>query len=323
MLFILAYVYFIILIRFNFRAEIESSGHELSTIIEFDTPDTLNKSQNIRTPTPIKKTAETQITKSTVTRNKNFDPSTSKVSAIVTARKVQESLKISKDTENRTTKIKDEKKKYSVREPNDKRLQSIVIGQRSIRVEESQPVSPTSTDRNKQDKSNRDRITSTSSNSFSGLSGISQIASTPTSDVSKYASSPEEMEMALKKLGLGWAITTVKRTREASALSSSSNSDDRTPMGTAKRIISPSRKQFDSNYGLPDFSDVSSISIKEASKSTEQAVLLKGRTSTPKMQYSNSNSARVNSSNTNVSENYQEPSDALIVPDVSLNKNKS
>lgn len=137
----------------------------------------------------------------------------------------------------------------------------------------------------------------------------------------RYASSPEEMEIALKKLGLGWAITTLKKTREASALSSSSNSDV-TPMNTAKRI-SPVKKQLDGNYGLPDFSDVSSISIKEASKSTEQAVLLKGRTSTPKLQDSNSNSERTNTSNTNVSENFREPDDGLIIPNISLMKTKS
>lgn len=130
------------------------------------------------------------------------------------------------------------------------------------------------------------------------------------------------METALKKLGLGWAITTLKKTREASALSSSSNSDA-TPINTAKRIISPVKKQFDSNYGLPDFSDVSSISIKEASKSTEQAVLLKGRTSTPILPNSNSNSLATNTSNTNNSENFQDADDGLIVPNLSLTKSKS
>ncbi|XP_076236092.1 uncharacterized protein LOC143180326 isoform X2 [Calliopsis andreniformis] len=313
-----------------YRAEIESSGHELSTIIEFDTPDTLNKSQNIRSPAAIKKTAETQITKSAIIvkpsepvtsspniQDKNYSP-TSKFSAMVSTQKIEEttSFDLSKDAKGRNIVINKNEKKKCIRETNSKKLQSLPI-------EQFYPISPASTDPNKQDKSNRDKITSTSSNSFSGLSGISQIASTPSSDILKYASSPEEMEIALKKLGLGWAITTLKKTREASALSSSSNSDERTPIGTAKRIISPSRKQFDSNYGLPDFSDVSSISIKEASKSTEQAVLLKGRTSTPKLQHSNSNSGRVNSSNTNVSENYQEPSDALIIPNISLNKAKA
>ena len=56
--------------KVNFRAEIESSGHELSTIIEFDTPDTLNKSQNnVRSPSSIKKIAETQVTKPAARKN--------------------------------------------------------------------------------------------------------------------------------------------------------------------------------------------------------------------------------------------------------------
>ena len=68
---------------------------------------------------------------------------------------------------------------------------------------------------------------------------------------------------------------------------------------------------------------MSSISIKEASKSTEKAVLLKGRTSTPKLQNSNSNSEGTNTSNTNISENFQEPDDILIIPNISLTKTKS
>ncbi|KOC69169.1 hypothetical protein WH47_07620, partial [Habropoda laboriosa] len=275
-----------------YRAEIESSGHELSTIIEFDTPDTVNKSQsNIRSPLSTKKIAETQITKSTVA----VDPSEHIIP-----------LNLHKQCSEKLWII-------------NKKLQCGIVNQESLQMEKLQSFCYTSTDANNEYKGNKDKITSTSSNSFSELSGVSQIASTPSSTILKYASSPEEMEMALKKLGLGWAITTLKKTREASALSSSSNSDV-TPINAVKRIISPVKKQFDSNYGLPDFSDVSSISIKEASKSTEQAVLLKGRTSTPKLQNSNSNSGRTNTSNTNISENFQEPDDGLIIPNISLTK---
>lgn len=179
--------------------------------------------------------------------------------------------------------------------------------------------SSTNTDFNNQHKNSQHKTTSTSLNSFSGLSGISEITSSPSSELLKYASSPEEMETALKKLGLSWAVTTLKKTREASALSSSSNSDV-TPVNTARRMISPTKKHLDPS-DLPDISDVSSISIKEANKSTEQAVLLKGRTSTPKFRNSNSNSER--SSTTNTSESPQEPSDSLTVPNVSLTKTKS
>ncbi|KOX67364.1 hypothetical protein WN51_08271 [Melipona quadrifasciata] len=275
------------------RPEIESSGHELSTIIEFDTPDTVNKSQsNVRSPLSARKVAE-------------------KSTAIVKpSEHVSLSLNLRKQQSGRLR---------SSPAASDKKLQCDTDNRGSPETEEQQ-LRPDA-DASKECKDNGDKITSTSSNSFSELSGVSQIASTPSSTVLRYASSPEEMEIALKKLGLGWAITTLKKTREASALSSSSNSDV-TLMNTAKRI-SPVKKQLDSNYGLPDFSDVSSISIKEASKSTEQAVLLKGRTSTPKLQDSNSNSERTNTSNTNVSENFREPDDGLIIPNISLMKTKS
>lgn len=312
-----------------FRAEIESSGHELSTIIEFDTPDTINKSQNnVRSPSSTKKIAETQVIKCTDIakpaenvlllnlRNQRLDKecnsSIKKFSSAVGTQKVKE-VEIFSDTP-KTSKSTVDK---DIQETSNKKLQYNIVNQESLQMEES-----VGTDRaNKHYITNKDKITSTSSNSFSELSGISQIASTPSSTILKYASSPEEMETALKKLGLGWAITTLKKTREASALSSSSNSDV-TPINTAKRI-SPVKKQFDNNYGLPDISDVSSISIKEASKSTEQAVLLKGRTSTPKLQNSNSNSIGSNSTNTNVSENFQEPNNGLIIPNISLTKTKS
>lgn len=327
-----------------YRTEIESSGHELSTIIEFDTPDTLNKSQNnVRSPSSIKKITETQITKPAGRKNQSehdaplntqdehfekFCTSNSKPCSAGSTQKVEvivpcfDSSKLSETTDSRNLmKYEGDKKANVTPETSNKKLQCDTEDQPCLcQTEELQSIAPIIISPNKEDKNSKDNVTSTSSNSFCGLSGVSQIASTPSSDIFKYASSPEEMEIALKKLGLGWAITTLKKTREASALSSSSNSDERTPINTAKRIISPGKKQFDSNYGLPDFSDVSSISIKEASKSTEQAVLLKGRTSTPKLENSKSISARINSRNTNVSENDQEPGDSLVIPNMSLYK---
>ncbi|XP_078043075.1 uncharacterized protein LOC144473247 isoform X2 [Augochlora pura] len=322
-----------------YRTEIESSGHELSTIIEFDTPDTVNKSQtNVTSPASIKKVTATRATKTAVVIDpaeciavsvstndqkqfkKSYDPSTSTLSSEATKHRIQASAarfdapKTFKAALSRTEE----------KETLNKKLQCDTQNKRLSPKEQLQSHLYTNINGNEENRNN-DRITSTSSNSFSGLSGISQIASTPSSDVLKYASSPEEMETALKKLGLGWAITTLKKTREASALSSSSTSDERTPINTGKRI-SPVKKQFESNYGLLDFSDVSSISVKEASKSTEHAVLLKGRTSTPlnsKLQNSNSNSATTNISSTNVSENFQEPSEGLIIPDIALTSSKS
>lgn len=326
-----------------YRPEIESSGHELSTIIEFDTPDTVNKSQshNARSPLSAKKVVESQITKSTAIvkpsehiasslnlhnqrAEKLCNSSVTKLSLKELVKEASiflDSPKTSKNIGNQNLMgSKNEGREDIAEEMNDRKLQRNTVNKKSSQIEELQLFYP-STDANKECKDNKDKITSTSSNSFSELSGVSQIASTPSSTILKYASSPEEMEIALKKLGLGWAITTLKKTREASALSSSSNSDV-TPLNTAKRI-SPVKKQFDSNYGLPDFSDVSSISIKEASKSTEQAVLLKGRTSTPKLQNSNSNTERTNSINTNISENFQEPDNGLIISNIALTKTKS
>ncbi|XP_031829761.1 uncharacterized protein LOC116425769 isoform X2 [Nomia melanderi] len=323
-----------------YRTEIESSGHELSTIIEFDTPDTVNKSQgNVKSPASVKKIGETRMTRNTVIvqpsehvavsvnthdqqqSEKLYDPTVSKLSEAMKYKAVSSATRFEVPKVFKVISPRTEGK-----ETTNKKLQCDTENEGLSLKEETQPLPSTSNNANEENKNNKDKIMSTSSNSFSGLSGISQIASTPSSDILKYASSPEEMEIALKKLGLGWAITTLKKTREASALSSSSNSDERTPMNTGKRI-SPVKKQFDNNYGLPDFSDVSSISVKEASKSTEHAVLLnKGRTSTPlqsKLQNSNCNSATTSTSSTNVSENLQEPSEVLIIPDIALTSSKS
>ncbi|XP_076652108.1 uncharacterized protein LOC143358669 isoform X2 [Halictus rubicundus] len=323
-----------------YRTEIESSVHELSTILEFDTPDTVSKSQsNVKSPLSVKKIAESRATKVVIDPTKHvsasanihdqrqfaqsYDPSTSMLTSEVTKHRVQATA----TRFDHPGAFKILTSRMEGKETINKKLQCDTQNKRLSPKEQLQPAihSAADVDVNGASKNN-DKITSTSSNSFSGLSGISQIASTPSSDVLKYASSPEEMEIALKKLGLGWAITTLKKTREASALSSSSTSDDRTPITTGKRI-SPVKKQFESNYGLPDFSDVSSISVKEASKSTEHAVLLKGRTSTPlhsKLHNSNSNnSATTNTSSTNVSENLQEPSEGLIIPDIALTSSKT
>ncbi|XP_012537060.1 uncharacterized protein LOC105837111 [Monomorium pharaonis] len=309
-----------------YRPELESSGHELSTIVEFDTTDTANKTSK----SPVKSKPSVHVAPLPVQQNQHF----SKISAdsssgmkhsiekLPFVQKSQETTAICNSPEKLKsvtdciTETKIEAEQEDIFEKSNKQLQCNTTTDEPVSQVKDKLGSSISTDLNNPHKESKHKTTSTSVYSFSGLSGISEMTSSPSSNMLKHNSSPEEMETALKKLGLGWAVTTLKKTREASALSSSSNSDV-TPINTARKMISPTKKHHDSN-GFPDISDVSSISIKEASKSTEQAVLLKGRTSTPKFQNSNSNSER--SSTTNTSESVQDPSDSLTVPNVSLTK---
>jgi len=296
--------------------------------VEFDTTDTVNKSSK----SPAKSKPSVHVAPLSVQQNQNSSKKSANSSSIKHsieklsfAQKPQESTTICNSPEKIKSmadcivETKIEAEREYVPEKYNKQLQCNTTTEEPVFQAKDILCSSISTDLNNPHKESKHKTTSTSVYSFSGLSGISEITSSPSSDMLKHTSSPEEMETALKKLGLGWAVTTLKKTREASALSSSSNSDV-TPVNTARRIISPTKKQHDSN-GFPEISDVSSISIKEASKSTEQAVLLKGRTSTPKFQNSNSNSER--SSITNTSESVQDPSDSLTVPNVSLIKTKS
>ncbi|XP_029168304.1 uncharacterized protein LOC114938483 [Nylanderia fulva] len=307
-----------------FRSELESSGHELSTIVEFDTTDTVTKS--IKSPAKSKPSVHVAPLPVQQTQHSSEKSPTSsvKLSAeeLIFAQRLQETRTKSPEKLKNTadsTAIKIEAEQEYILEKCNKQLQCNTTTEEPISQTKEKLGSSISTDFNNLYKDSKHKTTSTSAYSFSGLSGISEITSSPSSDILKHASSSEEMETALKKLGLGWAVTTLKKTREASALSSSSNSDV-TPVNTARRMISPTKKLHDPS-GFPDISDVSSISIKEASKSTEQAVLLKGRTSTPKFQNSNSNSER--STTTNTSESIQDASDSLTVPNVSLTKTKS
>lgn len=291
--------------------------------MEFDTTDTVNKSSK----SPAKSKPSVHVAPLPIQQNRNsskksadsFDMKHS-AEKLSSAQKSQETICNSpaklKSMADCIMDTKNETEQEYMFEKCNKQLQCNTTTEESNSQAKDKFGSSMSTDLNFH-KENKHKTTSTSLYSFSGLSGISEITSSPSSDMLKHNSSPEEMEIALKKLGLGWAVTTLKKTREASALSSSSNSDV-TPINTARRMISPTKKH-DSN-GFPDISDVSSISIKEASKSTEQAVLLKGRTSTPKFQNSNSNSER--SSTTNTSESIQDPSESLTVPNVSLTKTK-
>ncbi|EFN76612.1 hypothetical protein EAI_07147 [Harpegnathos saltator] len=305
--------------------ELESSGHELSTIVEFDTTDTVNKS--IKSPTKSKNMAvdtvedlQNILLKGTIDAESK-SAITVKPSVHVAPLSVQQDQNIPVQIADSTTDMK--------------HFVDLISAQRSqeaTTIYDSPGKSKNATDciASMKTEAERDWVDCTLENSNKQLqcNTITEDPILQAKDILalgssikllKYASSPEEMETALKKLGLSWAVTTLKKTREASALSSSSNSDV-TPINTARRMISPTKKHLDPS-GLPDISDVSSISIKEANKSTEQAVLMKGRTSTPKFQNSNSNSER--SSTTNTSGSLQEPSDSLTVPNVSLTKIKS
>ncbi|XP_014206943.1 uncharacterized protein LOC106638343 isoform X2 [Copidosoma floridanum] len=128
------------------------------------------------------------------------------------------------------------------------------------------------------------QLTLTSTASLSAISGVSEISSTPSSDAQRFKcpSSSDEMELALKKWGLGSWVPTLKKNREASALGSSSSSDV-TPVNIGSRLITSVRRESTPReLLLAEISDVSSISIKNENKSTERSVLGKaGRTSTP------------------------------------------
>ncbi|KAL0126218.1 hypothetical protein PUN28_004976 [Cardiocondyla obscurior] len=310
-----------------YRPELESSGHELSTIVEFDTTDTVNKSN--KSPTKSKPSVHVaplpvQQDQNSAKKSVDLSPGMKNFEKLSFVQKSQEATTICNSPEKLKsnagciTGTEVEAERDYMLEKCSTQLQGNTTTEEIVSQTKEKLDSSISTDFNNVHKESKRKTTSTSLYSFSGISGISEITSSPSSEMLKHNSSPEEMEIALKKLGLGWAVTTLKKTREASALSSSSNSDV-TPINTARRMISPTKKQHDSN-GFPDISDVSSISIKEASKSTEQAVLLKGRTSTPKFHNSNSNSER---STTNTSESVQERSDSLTVPNMSLTKTKS
>ncbi|XP_015594339.1 mucin-17 [Cephus cinctus] len=325
----------------GYRADIlVSPGHDLSTIVELDTPDTVNKSQSsVRSPTGKSRRSlaldnasqsETPTRLESSTR-KSEESQGRKTSQIIGKSSVHVAPLPTEKSPQRSPQDSPQKNKQSSpttsrrmsgggsgelskfeSTDSDRPLTQVLSGQ-NIRQGSEQSDSTSAANR-------ENKITSTSFNSFSALSGISEITSTPSSDVLKYASTLEEMEVTLKKLGLGWAATTLKKTREASALSSSSNSDV-TPMNTARRMMSPGLKS--DVGGLPDLSDVSSISIKDASKSTDRAVLLRGRTSTPNIQNSNSSSGKSSSCTSNSPAiSLQDASDSLTAPNISLTSKK-
>lgn len=327
-----------------------SPAHELSTIVEFDTPDTANRSQtSVKTsPSKAKRNLTSDIMASVSPKKSAFkkplDLSAPKNSnnnkpsvhvAPLPSHRTPESTPKRSQIQKSPTQLFPGKSLIPRKSPNkfdafalskDNDSNSSYSSVHEIKNGKFDPIPKDENDASAlnilQYNGQVKKVSSTSSNSFSPLSGISEIVSTQSSDFLKCASSPEEMERTLKKFGLGWAITTLKKTREASALSSSSNSDV-TPIMTARKIISPIKRHAEKLYlyGLPDFSDVSSISVKEASKSTERAVLLKGRTSTPNMIHSNSDKSGTTTMNSSCI-SLRDPNDSLIAPNLFLSHGK-
>jgi hypothetical protein len=368
------------------RTEIISPAHELSTIVEFDTPDTANKSQ-VSHKSPSNKCRRkltnkegTQSTTSSTSKTTDVKLSKSKPSVHVAPlpahRSPQRSLHLSnrlssKNVEKSPRKstekpLETQNRKVLKCEPKNSnssdslhtlpdmhiehlhQSQDNADGNNEFRISEisemhslpdenidrllisdlqEESKSQSATTGHIQNEQKKVQLSSSDSISFSGLSGVSEITTTPTSDLNlfKYPSSPEERDLAFKKWGLDWAIQTLKKTREASALSSSSSSDV-TPVNNAARLMSPVKKQQDTTaHDLPAISDVSSISIKHVNKSTEQSVLVKGRTSTPN-RLSNTNSdgtvSTLGSFSSDLNIVVQNQSADITVPNISFSNDK-
>ncbi|KAJ8679772.1 hypothetical protein QAD02_015559 [Eretmocerus hayati] len=391
------------LISGPYRPEIVSPVHELSTIVEFDTPDTINKSQiSARSPSnrcrkKLVASEATQSTSSSPSKKTDAKLPKSKPSVHVAPLPAHRSPQLSFNTSSKSTaRIADkspkksqdksleffDKKhaslieaKISASEDSMHSLPDVIIEQlqqsqdntdgnhdfRISQISEMQSLPDENIDQmliseiydesksksdtpgqkqdvdqavNEEHKQENDKgpLSSTSSTSISCLSGVSEITSTPSSNSFKCPSSPEEMGLALKKLGLAWAFTTLKKTREASALGSSSSSDV-TPVNIGNRLISPVKKaqqqQQDGStaHDLPEISDVSSISIKHANKSTEKSVLVKGRTSTPNRLTNNSNNSdgtisTLGSFSSDLNIVVQNESADITIPNISFSNNK-
>ncbi|XP_016837367.1 serine-rich adhesin for platelets isoform X1 [Nasonia vitripennis] len=345
------------LISGPYRPEILSPAHELSTIVEFDTPETVNKSQ-LSTRSPSNRARRklsaggpgpseiSSPTKKSDAREPKNKPSVHvaplpahrspqlNVSNKSSDKSPRQSVEKCSKALDKKSSIKDEAKNNSssdsmctlpdvhiehlqqsqdntdgnfdfrvsqiseLQSLPDENIDQLVISElyEENKSAKSATLCLQKSSLEKQKEEENALIASSSSASFSGISGVSEITTSPSSDLNlfKCPSSLEEMELAFKKWGLSWAVSTLKKTREASALGSSSSSDV-TPVNTATRLVSPVKKQQEvTAHDLPEISDVSSISIKHANKSTERSVLVKGRTSTPN-RFSNSNSERTSS----------------------------
>lgn len=316
-----------------------------------DTPDTGNQSQwSVRSPGKLKKvlTPETRVVIGNELNSKNN---------IGISVNLGESIKDGeKKLKNTIPEKSDENIESSVSSLGILSIQSNVLLTEEDKQKEDKPLVQFSDNLNKKSiesllincsarnsvelitNINSDKIISTSSGNslsgFSGFSGISDIISTPVSDTTPIdvESPPEKMEDYLKRIGLASLIPMVRKTRQASALSSSSNSDITIAI---KRVKSPIKKSLSivnngttTNWTLPGFSDVSSISIKETTtnKSTEKTVLMKARTSTPNIPnyYSMSEKSSLTTTTTSTTSttggfSLPEHSDSVIATNLSIN----
>lgn len=326
-----------------------SPVHELSTIVEFDTPDTVNKSQiSTRSPSnrcrkrlPISEVVASQSSSPTKKAEVKFNKNKPSVHvAPLPPHRSPQSLNASNKS---TSKSIEKSPRKSIESPLLEKKKLSTDGQKNyessdslhtlpdVHIEEMQqsldngdgnylrvsqiselhsipddeidnmmisevyedaksksssPLQKESAD-DAQD-SDKGQLSSASMRSLSNISrylGMSQSSTSPSSDLNRFKcpTSPEDLEEGLKKLGLNWALATLKKTREASALGSSSSSDVTPVNPVASRLLSPLKKSHQDStvHDLPEVSDVSSISIKHANKSTDKSVLVKGRTSTP------------------------------------------
>ncbi|XP_034936823.1 uncharacterized protein [Chelonus insularis] len=322
------------------KNRIEGRRPELSTIEELDTPDTASRSMaSVRTPSAKSQKiyVDDNLSKKLVSDNiKNIQNNNVPILSNLGEASIKQSnekavqkeftIKMSDMLNNELVPISGDNYDENDRENNKQLMISLsknAHGIKSDRFKVDETLKSLDSflihcsARNIEIKS--DKISSSSSSSFSRFSGISDILSTPTSNT--MTSPPEKMEDFLMGLGLAWLIPIARKTREASALTSSSSSDITVAM--AKRTKSPIKKPTNNNNPastLPGFSDVSSISIKEASKSTEKTVLMKGRTSTPNISnfHHTSEKSSIITTSTSGRMSLSDLSDSLIVTNLSL-----
>lgn len=148
-----------------------------------------------------------------------------------------------------------------------KTLTSSSVNKRIPTPHTSTPTKSPPENKSTQVKTSSSCSSSSSAATWSELSGFTGI-----SGISKANSIEKQLYEKVS-----WAGATVKKTRESAALDSSSTSE----------VALPQQRSLPKKHISHEFSgltDVSSISLRNANKSTEQSVLQKARTSTPNIQ---------------------------------------
>lgn len=258
------------------RLEITLPGHELSTIAEFDTPDTASKNRSI-------KNIKNRISEISI----EATPKSSKPKDLRKIALGDKELRVDGYSSDSLHSLMDVRADQLLNQTESQFIENEhfpannEVSDFPTLQDENVDTSNVHNEQSSEDSTVKNlKLTSSSSILCSGLSGVTEIMTTPSSvdlNPGKCLSSPEEMELTLKKLGINWAIPTLKKTREASALSSSSNSD--VTLGKAAKKLSQIR-----NSAFCELSDVSSISIRYENKSTDKSLLHRKRTSTPMKQ---------------------------------------